>query len=104
MQKIINTNSFHGYVQEDVISYGKYINTKSFHGYIQEYIISYRKEIISYRNVLFVWFCPKKILSQTEINCFHGIVKRRYYLIQKNIDTNSFHGHVQEDIISYRNL
>ncbi len=29
---------------------------------------------------------------------------RRYYLMQKIININSFHGHVQEDIISYRKL
>ncbi len=81
----------------------------------QEDIISYRnllfswycpKKILSHtdRNVLFLWSCPKKILSHTEIFCFYGIVQRRYYLIQKSINTHSFHGYVQEDIISYRKI
>ena len=83
---------FHGLVPRRYYLIQKTINTNSFHGYVQEDIISYRKDIISYRNLLFVWFCPKKILSQTEIYCFHGIVQRRYYLIQKNINTDSFHG------------
>ena len=43
--------------------------------------------------------------------CFYGLDprrlrarKRRYYLIQKTIKTNSFMVLSQEDIISYRNL
>ncbi len=43
IQKPINTNSFHGHVQEDIISDRKIINTNNFHGYVQEEIISYRK-------------------------------------------------------------
>ena len=31
----------------------------------------------------------KKILSHREIYCFHGLVPRRYYLVQKTINTNS---------------
>ena len=33
-----------------------------------------------------------KILSYREIHCFHCLVPIIYYLIQKTINTNSFHG------------
>ncbi len=62
-----------------------------------------QQDIISYRNLLFVWFCPKTTLSYTEIYCLYDLVPRRYYIVQKTIDTNSFHGLVQEDIIAYKN-
>ena len=48
-----------------------------------------KEDIISYINLLFVWSCPKKILSHTEIYCFYYLVPIRYYLIQKTINTNS---------------
>ena len=54
-----------------------------------------QEDIISYRNLLFLWCFPKKISSHTEIYCFYGIVQRRYYFLQKSINTNSCHGYVQ---------